>query len=186
MDTPTEDAYLLSFLHSFIRDRFNTLNVYKSLSDIQVIQEKWSQATTEFVRPLFNNRLSMYVLYDVDVGVVSSIPKSKVNELISIGKLDAGITVHLRYLHGNIYSFILQEDIDESLLLTDKTYVLRETASGAFYHAKIGSYSSPNNLYLEARFDGLEVPLSKTLPVDRFRNYSIISRDDLVLNDIPH
>ena len=186
MDFKTSDPYLTSFLRSLIKDRFNTVNVYKRLTDVDSILSGWRAAVKEPGEYICQGKFRLHYLYDVDSGVTNTLSKLEMERLVEVDPALRSLPVLLRYQHGNLFSFLLQELMPEAYLLTDRTTVIEEMTTGLFRHAKIGNYTPHNRLYHGKLYDGVESTLGETLKSRSFVCYSIATRDMIQIMDLPH
>ncbi|MDD2819137.1 MAG: hypothetical protein PHN51_10160 [Candidatus Nanopelagicales bacterium] len=185
MDLTLHDPYLEGFVSSLVRSRHNTVGVYTQLTDQESVLRNWRSKTPEPSGIICDGRYRLYQLWDVDIGIVSSLSRGDILSRLAARPELSKTPVYLRYAHGNLFSVILQEELPQEVLYCDVTTIVEEAATGLFHHAKIGKYFAPNRLFHGGHYDGIDTTLEKTSKANVFRCYTILNRDSLFLLDMP-
>jgi hypothetical protein len=173
------------FVWSLIPSRGKTLNAYHTLESVQAITEVWETAFQEVVCHFPKPELTLFTLFDVDIGSSQTLSKGLVCALIERKVLSPQITVYLVHELGNTFAFVLEEDVAPEALHTNKTCVLANSVTGEFVHARLGNYTRPNNLYHTKHLHGLEITLGRAALQANIHTFSIVSRDELDICDLP-
>lgn len=179
-----EDRHTRVCLSSLIKRTFADTGVYENIVSINELIHKCSNSQEIFIKRIPKQSLSLYCIYDIDVGLNNCLSSAYVKCLVDRHLIPVSTKVHLRYIYGNVYAFVLKEDININVLKTDKTYFVVHD-SNCIYSVKIGEFTRPNSLYLKDHLDGVTTTLAKALKFNDITSYSVISECDLMIMDIP-
>jgi len=174
-----------SFLNLLLSRKL-TNNVYKvdTFIEIYTIKEllkKLSICDFIPVKKLHLTNRTIYKIENLGLGYMKYISLSDFNILIECNKISRDIPIHLKYIYGNVFSFIDSEKIDLDILITDNIYALVDNETKSIWNIFIGKPTNPNRMYYKQDLDCKHYPFKIASKLEGIQRVEI---DEVVKSDI--
>ena len=173
LESLNKDNDLKRMCLSILSTDYGVLGRYIDIWNVDSLFEKLASARYERLKYLPIRKLTIFRTCDIGLGYMDYMSVRNFQELIALGKIDKNVPVRLEYKHGNIFSIVLDKDIDIKVLLTDETYLMVDEQTNVIHSIKIGKPTNPNMLYYMNELNNVVSTIDKVATIPNLNSIRI-------------
>lgn len=178
------DPYVKKKLEYLLRVPGTDLGCLEEDLSLEQLLVKCQKAHFLQIHQRIGKVVHLYETEDLGLGLTNVFSMKSLKRMVDCQKLSPLIPVHVRYLYGNLFFLIDQDDIDRHLLRTKTVTLGYHEGLRQVYDIYVGGYVAPNRLYHLRKYHGITTTLEKALKNDLVSSFHVHSFSS-DLSDMP-